>query len=167
MHRMSFRYGALLFVQTLCALLILYHIQAIFRVLLDNIGIPQPMPAGILARVILAAVIGQACYWIRLCTMPVPNAHYSIVLGHLFAFASKLLFVFGGALFSLYFLRHLPAMDPAVLDLDFAWRIICLIAVLFVLYCYTLELERLGTALQAPRETSGAEDASGRGRTSP
>lgn len=150
MHGTSLRYVALLVVQSLCAFFILYYVQEMFRVLIVNIGIPQAIPASILVQIAIAAVIAQTCYWLRLRTTPVPNGYRSILAGHVFAFASRLLFIFGGALFSLYFLRHLPAMQPGVIELGFIWRVICLIAILFVLYCYTLELERLGAALQAP-----------------
>lgn len=154
MQRASLRYVTLTAVQTLCAVFILYYVSEAFRVLTDNIGVPQTMPSDVLAHVAAAAIVGQCCYWIRFFTTPVPSSYRSIVLGHLFAFASRLLFIFGGALFSLYFLRHLPAMEPGTLNLDFAWRIACLLAVLFALYCYSLELDRIGAALQAPAMTA-------------
>lgn len=150
MRRNLLRYLGLLLAQTLCALIILYYVQAIFRVLIENIGIRQAMPNTELAQVAAAAVIGQICYWTRLRGAPVPTGYRHLFLGHLFAFAGRINFIFGGALFSVYFLRHLPAIGLATLDIGFAFRAIGLIAVLFVLYCYALELERLGAALQAP-----------------
>lgn len=152
------RYLILLLVQTLCALTILFHVQAVFRALIESMGVRMSMPAGNLALMVAAVAIGQATYWYRLKTTPLPGGYRNLLLGHVFAFASRISFVFGGALFSLYFLRHLPAMQLSPFSLDFAWRAVLLLAILFALYCYTLELERLGNALQSPRRQPGRED---------
>jgi hypothetical protein len=151
----SRRYAAFLLVQTLCAAAILYNIQSAFRILLENIGTQNPGSLGNAASVGLAVLIGQFCYWQRLRSVNVPSGYQNIVLGHLFSFGSRIGFIFGGALFSLYFLRHVPALDLGYLDL--IWRSGMLLAILFALYCYTLELERLGAALQGafrPRPAS-------------
>ncbi len=145
-NQQPYRYAALLLMQTLCAATIVYHIQSGFRVLADSIGIQGSVSPGGLIQLSLATVIGQACYWIRQHWVAVPSCRRSVVLGHLLTFTSRIGFVFGGALFSLYFLRHMPALDLGAADL--IWRGILVLAVLFALYCYTLELERLGNALQ-------------------
>ncbi|HEY5795723.1 MAG TPA: hypothetical protein VIU82_11970 [Bosea sp. (in: a-proteobacteria)] len=146
--RKLLRYALLLCAQTACAAVMLANIHAGFRILIENIGTPNaPAPAGVLV-LLIAAALGQACYWYRLRNVPVPTSYRNIALGHLMAFASRLGFIFGGSLFSVYFLRHAPEM--ALGPLDIAWRGALLIAILFSLYCYTLELERLGGALQLP-----------------
>ncbi|MDR6872842.1 hypothetical protein J2Y55_003861 [Bosea sp. BE125] len=89
---------------------------------------------------------GQVFYWRRQRTVAVPSPDKNIVISHFLAFASKIGLIFGGALFSLYFPRHVPEFDLDYLGLS--WRGGILIAILFALYCYTLELERLGDALQ-------------------
>lgn len=147
-HKNNLRYITLLIVQTLCAWVMLYHIHAVFRLLVENVGVQQPMPTGVLVQIVLAVVLGQICYWVRLGTVKVPDGRRSVLIGHVFAFASRISFVFGGALFSLYFLRHLPAMNLEALGFGLVWRGAALIAILFALYCYALELERLGNALQ-------------------
>ena len=160
-RRNTLRYVILLVVQTLCAWVILYNIQAVFRILVENVGVQQPVPTSVLVQIVAATTLGQICYWMRLALVAVPAEHHSIVAGHFFAFASRISFVFGGALFSLYFLRHLPAMDLDALGFSFVWRGAALIAILFALYCYTLELERLGHALQKTAEEREAPDDSG------
>lgn len=142
-------YAVLLAAQTACAAIMLVNIHAGFRILIENLGTPNAAsaPASVL-HLLIAAVLGQACYWYRLRKVPVPASYQNIALGHLLAFSSRLGFIWGGALFSVYFLRHAPAL--ALGPLDIAWRGALLIAVLFALYCYTLELERLGSALQTP-----------------
>ncbi|CAM5415569.1 hypothetical protein AFEL58S_02261 [Afipia felis] len=89
----------------------------------------------------------QATYWYRLKNVRIPEWR-SVALGHFFGFAGRLSFVFGGALFSLFFLRHAPQVrlnENAIVLLP---RIAMLLASLFSLYCYSLELERLANTLQ-------------------
>jgi hypothetical protein len=149
----SRRYLILLLAQTVCAAIVLHHIQAFFRLLLDSIGKANAAPIAGVVQLLLAALAGQACYWWRLRKVTVPSSYRNIFLGHLLAFTSRIGFIFGGALFSLYFLRHVPALDLGYLDLS--WRGALLIAILFALYCYTLELERLGNAFQGRSPARG------------
>lgn len=142
------RYALLLTAQTACAVVMLVNIHASFRILIENLGSPNASTPASVLQLGIAAVLGQACYWYRLRKVPVPADYRNIALGHLLAFASRLGFIWGGALFSVYFLRHAPAL--ALGPLDIAWRGALLIVILFALYCYTLELERLGSALQVP-----------------
>jgi uncharacterized membrane protein len=145
-------YTLLLLVQTVCALVILFYIHAIFRILVTHLGEQQPLPTGILMQVVLAAFLGQSCYWIRLYRLPVPQGFHSLALGHILAFAARLGAIGGGALASLYFLRHLPEMAKLGDGFTLVWRSGLLLAIVFALYCYTLELERLAATWQAEPE---------------
>ncbi|MFC5504912.1 hypothetical protein ACFPN9_06530 [Bosea massiliensis] len=142
------RYAILLAVQTLCAAVVLFNIHASFRLLIENIGTPHLSTRLSIVQLLLAAALGQACYWYRLHRVALPPIRRNLPIGHLLAFASRIGFIFGSALFSVYFLRHAPVVDLSTADL--VWRGTLLLAILFALYCYTLELERLGAALQAP-----------------
>ena len=135
--------------QTVCALAILFHIHTAFRVLVAHIGEQQTLPTGILAQICVAALLGQICYWTRLYRVPVPLGFRSLPLGHLLAFAARLGAIVGGALASIYFLRHLPEMTSIADGFTLAWRSTLLLAVVFAIYCCTLELERLAAALQS------------------
>lgn len=142
-------YTLLLVVQTVCALMILFHIHIAFRILVERIGQQQTVATEIMAQVCAAALLGQICYWTRLYCLPVPQGFRSLPLGHLLAFAARLGAIVGGALASIYFLRHLPELTSIADSFTLAWRSALLLAVVFALYCYTLELERLAAALQA------------------
>ena len=145
-------YGILLLLQTICAALLLFYIHMAFRIVTEKPGELHSLPASILLQVVIAILIGQSCYWTRLGHVPVPDGIYSPVLGHLLAFAGRLSSIFGGALFSIYFLRQLPAIQQLSLDSGLLWRCLLVFAMLFAIYCYTLELERLGAAWQKQRE---------------
>ncbi len=142
------RYAILLAAQTICAAIMLFNIHVSFRLLIENIGTPHLSTRLSIVQLLLAAALGQACYWYRLHRVTLPAPRRNLPLGHLLAFASRIGFIFGSALFSVYFLRHAPVVELSTADL--IWRGSLLLAILFSLYCYTLELERLGNALQAP-----------------
>ncbi|RXT56949.1 hypothetical protein B6S44_00400 [Bosea sp. Tri-44] len=145
-------YTLLLIVQTLCALVILFHIHTAFRILVERIGQQQTLPSEILAQVCVAALLGQFCYWTRLYLLPVPQGFRSLPLGHVLAFAARLGAIVGGALASIYFLRHLPELTKFGDSFTLVWRSGLLLAIVFALYCYTIELERLAAAWQAEPE---------------
>ncbi|MBN9446095.1 MAG: hypothetical protein J0I67_04210 [Bosea sp.] len=150
-------YGILLLLQTICAALLLFYIHMAFRIVTEKPGELHSLPAPILLQVVIAILIGQGCYWTRLRHVPLPDGIYSPVLGHLLAFAGRLTSIFGGALFSIYFLRQLPAIQQLSLDAGLLWRCILVFTMLFAIYCYALELERLGAAWQKPPAQTGPE----------
>lgn len=150
-------YGILLLLQTICAALLLFYIHMAFRIVTEKPGELHSLPASILLQVVIAILIGQGCYWTRLRHVPLPDGIYRPVLGHLLAFAGRLTSIFGGALFSIYFLRQLPAIQQLSLDAGLLWRCILVFTMLFAIYCYALELERLGAAWQKPPEQTGPE----------
>ena len=150
-------YGILLLLQSICAALLLFYIHMAFRIVTEKPGELHSLPAPILLQVVIAILIGQGCYWTRLRHVLLPDGIYSPVLGHLLAFAGRLTSIFGGALFSIYFLRQLPAIQQLSLDAGLLWRCILVFTMLFAIYCYALELERLGAAWQKPPAQTGPE----------
>jgi hypothetical protein len=155
-QRPTLAYTLLLTVQTACALVILLHIHTAFRILVERIGQQQTLPNEILAQVCGAALLGQLCYWTRLYRLPVPQGFHSPVLGHLLAFAARLGAIVGGALASIYFLRHLPELTKLADSFTMIWRSSLLLAIVFAIYCYTVELERLAAAWQADPESEAS-----------
>lgn len=141
-------YALLLFVQTLAAGATLAAIHRWFRVLLEGLGEAQAMQDGELILLLVAFLVGQAAYWVRLMSVRIPVSRH-VVLGHVVSFLGKLGFIFGGALFSLAFLRHVPALAPEHYTLGLVIKGGVMVASIFSLFCYTLELERLGLALQS------------------
>jgi hypothetical protein len=106
------------------------------------------------ASTIGTLLVMQAAYWYRLLRIPIPFQGSSLVLNHLFLFLGRLSFIFGGALFTVVFFRHLPALDPDINILLMARRGLVLVGTLFALFCVTLELERLGHAIGSNRRDS-------------
>lgn len=144
-------WALLLAIQTAAALVIVLHIQAAFQRLLDTLGRQQVIEPRFYAELAAAALVIQLCYWYRLLRRPSSLSWRSVLIGHVLVFTSKLSFIFGGALFSVVFFRHLPEFETLPDAFGLALRGGLLITMLFSLFCYTLELERFGNALQAPR----------------
>jgi hypothetical protein len=93
-----------------------------------------------------ALLVMQVAYWYRLRRVPIPFRGSNLILNHLLLFLGRLSFIFGGALFSVVFFRHLPELDQGIDVLVISRRGLLLGGALFALFCFTLELERLGQA---------------------
>ncbi|MBB2753301.1 UNVERIFIED_ORG: hypothetical protein GGI57_004011 [Rhizobium aethiopicum] len=103
-----------------------------------------------------ALVQGPYCY--RVFKVPVPVRDTHVVLGQLVLFVSRLAFIIASALFSLVLFRHLPEIDFGRNGSGFVWRGLLLLAVLFSVFCFTTELERLGLALRGQERTPDSDD---------
>jgi hypothetical protein len=135
-------YSFLLAVQVLGAIFFVWKELPAFNHLLRNPGVQLPnllyddlATAGLLMAM-------QFAYWYRLRRVPIPFKGSSPVLSHLFLFLGRLSFIFGGALFSVVFFRHLPELEHDADALLMARRGLLLGGALFTLFCLTLELER-------------------------
>jgi hypothetical protein len=140
-------YLALLAVQIIGAIFLIATVLPDFRQLALYPGEQLPYLRGDDFAVIAALVIMQAAYWVRLQRVPIPYQGSSVILSHIFLFLGRLSFIFGGALFAVVFFRHLPELGPSADALLMARRGLLLAGMLFALFCFTLELERLGAAL--------------------
>jgi len=88
-----------------------------------------------------AIVLMQTGYWVRYRLRPSMPKSVNVLLGHFVLFCSRLLFVLPTALFSFVVIEHnLKGLMPLA-------RYVLVFLALFSLYCYTLELNRLGNAL--------------------
>lgn len=133
--------------QSVAAFALLAAIGRIFRTLIGGLGVLHAVSPMELMLLIGTLCVCQIAYWYRLKNVRIPEWR-SIVLGHFFGFAGRLSFIFGGALFSLFFLRHAPELSLSENTIVLLPRIAMLLASLFSLYCYSLELERLANMLQ-------------------
>ena len=113
---------------------------------------PQRIAPSASALALLAIVVMQATYWYRLRRVPVCVPVTSSVLSHLALFAGRLSFIFGGAMFSIVFFRHLPSLETTPDASLLMWHGLLLVGGLFALFCFALELERLGSALRPSTE---------------
>jgi hypothetical protein len=147
--RSVWRYLTLLALQFAAAVMLLAEIYRAFRIVVDELGVLHAISPADLAVISAAALLSQACFCYRLAKVGIP-AWRNIVLGHCLGFASRLSFIFGGAMFSLFFLRHAPELSSTETGAVVLSRGVILLVALFCLYCFTLELERLGNSLQRP-----------------
>jgi hypothetical protein len=97
----------------------------------------------------------QFAYWYRYLRVVIPFWGPNRFLSHVFLFIGRLSFIFGSALFSTVLFRHLPELGSDVDIILFGRRAIVFIVSLFALFCFSLELERLGAALgERPARTA-------------
>jgi hypothetical protein len=145
-------YLLLLAVQMVGAIFIMWSGVPVLRQLLLNPGVQPPQIPNEFSSTIGAVIVMQCAYWYRLSRIPIPFQGASLVVNHVLLFLSRLSFIFGGALFSVVFFRHLPELDQGINGLLTAKRGLELVGSLFALFCLTLELERLGNAIGSGRQ---------------
>ena len=143
-------YSILLVLQTAAAWCLFWMILPVFRRMVSHIGEPQDLEPWRLATIVSSVVVLQSCYWIRLQRVPLCITFHNVVVAHLLLFASRASFFFGGAFFSVFFFRHVPELEALPPFGQAAAKIISIIAILFSLFCYSLEVERLGKAIEEP-----------------
>jgi hypothetical protein len=133
-------YTVLFSVQTAGAAVIFLQGVPIYRLIVNEPG-PQYADVQTFAWLTVAILAMQFSYWFRLRLMPRISLPAHIVLSHVILFFARIGFVFATALFSTIVILRLP-------DITFSVpRFAVLIAALFSLFCYTLELEQLGRSL--------------------
>lgn len=92
----------------------------------------------------VAVILIQSAYWIRLRCFPPLRFRRQLVLGHAIQFLGRLSFVFIGGMFSVVFFTRFESLEFSI------WKVLFLLVVLFSLFCYTLDLDRLGKAFSEP-----------------
>ena len=136
-------YWLLVALEAAGAAVILWHGLPLYRSLLSVAGFQQA-DAGVVIWAVVAAVLIQASYWTSTFKVfPSLSVRRHVFAGHALLFLARLIFVFVSSLFAV-------VVFSRPVDLDFvAWRAATLVAVLFSMFCFTLELERLGRRLLA------------------
>jgi len=139
-------YFLLLAVQTAGAGLLLNNALPIYRQAVGDFSKHRPHP-GILWWAVAAVGMIQGAYWaaVRLRVGPPKRGH--VVIGHLAAFVARLSFIFASSSFTLVFIVRFEDLG---LPFD---RILMILAMLFSMFCYTVELERLAKALYGIERT--------------
>jgi hypothetical protein len=143
-------YASLLFAQTATACALFWMAFPIFYHLVTHLGERQDLAISDQIVIIFNAAVLHGCYWTRLLWVQVTPPFQNRFVAHLLFFGSRVSFFFGGALFSAVFFRHLPELEFFPPFGQIAIKAIYLAAVLFGLFCYSLELERLGRAVDDP-----------------
>lgn len=141
-------YLSLLAVQIAGAIFFIWKELPTFEQLLLSAGVQLPnIPYDDLTTIGTLLAM-QFAYWYRLRRIAIPVPRANLVLGHLFLFLGRLSFIFGGALFSVVFFRHLPELEHDADVLLMTGRAVLLFGSLFALFCLSLELERWGRVLE-------------------
>ncbi len=140
-------YFLLLAVQTAGAALLLINGVPIYRQAVGDFSQHRPQP-GILWWAVAAVGMIQGAYWTAMRLRVAPPKSGQVVIGHLAAFVARLSFIFASSSFTLIFIVRFEDLN---LPFD---RILMLLAMLFSMFCYTLELERLAKALHGLERTS-------------
>jgi hypothetical protein len=141
-------YLALVLAQTAASTVLFFAVFPLFQKVILQSGQPQVLDAATAVASMAAVLLVQACYWARYRYVPVWAPVRSVLAGHLLLFASRVSFFFGGALFSAIFFRHVPQLEmlpPLGQSLVKGCGVMVL---LFTVFCYSLELERLGRAIE-------------------
>ena len=129
--------------ETMGALIILWNGVPIHQRLLMGSTADQASPRVFVLGAV-AIILIQSAYWIRLRRLPPLRFKRQLVLGHAIQFLGRLSFVFIGGLFSVVFFTRFEELEFSI------WKALLLMAVLFSLFCYTLDLDRLGKAFSEP-----------------
>jgi len=130
-------YSLLLAIEAAGAVTILWHGVPIYRSLLENTFVER-VDGSVIGWAIAGIALIQAPYWFSTLkvsrSLAVPR---HVLAGHAIAFLSRLNFVFVSGLFASLVYARGPEIE------FIAWRSIMLAAVLFSMFCFSLELERL------------------------
>lgn len=138
----------MLLAQTASALFLFWMVFPIFLQLITHVGERQDLPVDDQIAVAVSAALLHCLHWTRLKRVSMIRPRRNIILYHLCSFASRISFFFGGALFSAVFFRHLPELDVFPPLGQAMAKALYVVAVLFGLFCFSLELERLGKAFE-------------------
>jgi hypothetical protein len=140
-------YLLLFTIQIACAIFVVGTVIPAFRELSLHLGEQSENDSYDRYTTIFVLLSMQAAYWYRFLAVPIPFRTPNAILSHLSLFIGRMSFIFGAALFSLVIFRHLPELGKDVDLIISTRRGLLLFGLLFALFCFTLEWERLGTAL--------------------
>jgi hypothetical protein len=141
-------YLLLLALQILGAIIFVWQTLPEFRQVAENPGaqLPRDGSSDLISFGVLCVM--QTAFWCRVRFVPIPFRRPQIFLSYVFLFLGKLSFIFGSALFGIVVFRHAPEFDRTIDILLAVKRGLILLGCLFALFCTSLEVERLGQALE-------------------
>jgi hypothetical protein len=155
MARSARRYALLFALQAIGSVCLLFQCVPIYSRLLDEPGNLHDFDLYTLTVTLLGIGLIQWAYWYRVFNVALPINTQRVVIGHIILFTSRLGFIVASSLFSVVLFRHMPQIEFAAYWPSFLWRGALLLAVLFSLYCFTTELERLGSAMRGQERRAG------------
>jgi hypothetical protein len=134
-------YWALFGIETGGVLYVFREGSALYRALLSGPGHDYPGKHLLLPGLCIVLMM-QLSYWIKTRRRPRFRFAANALASHLLLFLSRLNFILGAGLFSVTFLVR--SQDTKTY---FAGAVL-LVAALFAMFCYSLELDRLGRAFE-------------------
>ena len=134
------KYWILFLGQTIGDLTILSHLVPLLRRLLAS-ALDEKPPLKIFVIAAVGVTLTHVCYWLDQHRFATLRLGQNLLLGHLVLFLSRLNFIFAGSVFSAVCLVRFNELYIEFLGF------VLLSGVLFSIFCYSLELERLGKAL--------------------
>lgn len=137
-------YVLLLAIQALGAAIILWKGVPIYRQMVADPSAHEPLMSTLVWSV-GAVVLIQSSYWPALRLGAIPVQRSNALLGHIVLFLARLSLILGTATFSVIFLAQ-----PQGLKIPLS-RLPALLVVLFSLFCFSQELDRLGRAFLSPK----------------
>lgn len=141
-------YLALIAVQTAGSTVLFFAVFPLFQKVIQQSGQPQVLDSLTAVSSMAAVLLTQICYWVRYRFVPIWAPVRSAIVGHLLLFASRVSFFFGGALFSAIFFRHVPQLATLPPFGQSLAKGCGVMVMLFTVFCYSQELERLGRAIE-------------------
>jgi len=134
------RGAVLLAAEAVCVIIIYWQGLPIYRTLISNQEAHEPQQQAFV-WVVVASILIQAAYWSRYRRPGPTMTARKPVAGHLLLFASRLLFLFAGAVFSYLFIaKRLENQLPLI-------RYVGILFALFSVFCFTREVELMGKRL--------------------
>ena len=137
------KYFAFVTVQTVGFGIVMVNGVPLYRQMASDFSKHQPQ-RGILWWALAAVVLIQTAYWLRVRLQPARPRGGNVVLAHLISFVGRLSFILGSSTFTVMFLVRFEELSLP------PHRVLMLLALLFSLFCFSLELEQLGSALGRP-----------------
>lgn len=141
------RYPILFAMQTIGTAILIRNAVPLYRQILTD-------PASHAVRIenltwsLSSIALMQLGYWISYRVRPQPPQFVNVLLGHITLFVARMSFVFATSVFGFMFLVEKPGFHIP------ASRYLLLLLGLFSLYCYMLELERLGRTFLSEKNPS-------------
>jgi hypothetical protein len=120
-----------------------------YREILADPSSLDPRPETLVWSLSAIALI-QVGYWIRYRVRPLLPQFANDPLGHILLFLDRMGFVLATSIFGFAFITKNPGFQMP------AFRYVVLFVGLFSLFCYTLELERLGRAFMGQEKKPDA-----------
>jgi hypothetical protein len=134
------RYFSLLAVEAVGFAIIMLNGMPIYHEMMRDVSGHKPQP-GVLWWAWAGVILTLSAYIIRVWLRPTMPRSGHAIAGHILSFVGRLSFVAATSTFSLVFINHVGELNLP------PYRMAVILVLLFAMFCWNLELERLAKAL--------------------